>query len=69
MFPTLFFRFFWLLYLGIFGLLSLTLVLETYVAIRRTDPFSLLTAAILTLMSLALCEKARESFQAAGVRR
>ncbi len=69
MFPTHFFRFFWLIYLGIFGLLSLTLVLETYIAIRRTDLVSLVTAAALTLMSLALCEKARESFRAAGANR
>lgn len=69
MFPALFFRFFWLLYLGIFGLLSLTLVLETYVAIRRTDLVSLVTAGVLTLMSLALCEKARELYVAASVRR
>lgn len=66
MMPALFFRFFWLMYLGIFGLLSITLVLETYIAIRHVDLISLLTASTLTLMSLALCEKARESFRAAG---
>src|SRR5262249_32603138 len=64
-----FFRMFWAAYLGIFGLLSITLLLEVYIACRHKDPMSLLTAMALSLMSVSLCVKANQCFRATRAHR